>query len=42
VQQQITGHAASSLYVTACDAVYRIRLKVPGVMAGPALNRPVR
>jgi gluconolactonase len=24
-----------SLYVTACDAVYRIRMKVPGVMPGP-------
>lgn len=24
-----------SLYVTACDDVYRIRLKVPGVMPGP-------
>jgi gluconolactonase len=24
-----------SLYVTACDAVYRIRLKVAGVMPGP-------
>jgi gluconolactonase len=26
---------AKSLYVTACDHVYRIRLKVAGVMAGP-------
>jgi gluconolactonase len=26
---------ARSLYVTACDHVYRIRLKVAGVMAGP-------
>jgi gluconolactonase len=26
---------AKSLYVTACDAVYRIRLKVAGVMPGP-------
>jgi sugar lactone lactonase YvrE len=24
-----------SLYVTACDAVYRIRMKVAGVMPGP-------
>jgi hypothetical protein len=23
------------LYVTACDVVYRIRMKVAGVMAGP-------
>jgi gluconolactonase len=26
---------AKSLYVTACDAVYRIRMKVAGVMPGP-------
>lgn len=25
-----------SLYITACDVVYRIRLKIQGVMAGPA------
>jgi len=25
-----------SLYVTACDHVYRIRLEVAGVMPGPA------
>ena len=27
------------LYVTACDAVYRIRLKATGVMPGPAANK---
>ena len=27
------------LYVTACDAVYRIRMKVAGVMAGPRSSR---
>jgi len=26
---------ARSLFITACDAVYRIRLKAPGVMPGP-------
>ena len=26
---------AKSLYVTACDVVYRIRMKVAGVMQGP-------
>jgi len=30
-----------SLYVTACDHVYRIRMKVAGVMPGPAV-RPAR
>jgi gluconolactonase len=30
------------LYVTACDAVYRIRLKVAGVMPGPAAPRSAR
>jgi gluconolactonase len=28
-----------SLYVTACDAVYRIRLKATGVMPGPPANK---
>jgi len=28
-----------SLYVTACDAVYRIRLKATGVMPGPATDK---
>jgi gluconolactonase len=28
-----------SLYVTACDAVYRIRLKATGVMPGPAAGK---
>ena len=26
---------AKGLYITACDAVYRIRMKVAGVMQGP-------
>jgi gluconolactonase len=29
---------AKSLYVTACDHVYRIRIKVAGVMPGPAVR----
>ena len=32
---------AKSLYVTACDHVYRIRLKVAGVMPGPTLSASV-
>ncbi len=30
-----------SLYVTACTALYRIRLKVPGVMPGQAYSTHV-
>jgi sugar lactone lactonase YvrE len=26
---------AKTLYVAACDAVYKIRLKVPGILEGP-------
>lgn len=30
------GNDARTLYVAACDAVYKIRLKVPGILQGPA------
>jgi gluconolactonase len=29
---------AKTLYVAACDAVFKIRLKVPGILQGPAAN----
>jgi len=35
------GEDARTLYITACDAIYAIPLKAPGILEGPA-ERPRR
>jgi gluconolactonase len=33
------GNDGKTLYITACDAVYRIRMKTEGLLPGPSVSR---